>query len=191
METQTQKKAETPSTVESVKSLREKYLVNVTLDPDSAHPDLIVFDDRKQMRYEYKQPERVEDGDKEQNNKSNRYLCVLGKEGFTSGRSYYEVQVKGERWYVGVAKDSVKREGEICLNPKNGFWTMGRIDRMYLACDDPYIPLNVKPQRVGVYVNYEEGQVSFCDVESECYIHSFTAQSFDEKLYPFFSLAQD
>ncbi|XP_065109186.1 E3 ubiquitin-protein ligase TRIM39-like [Paramisgurnus dabryanus] len=177
METQTQKS-------ETQKSEDQTIKVNVTLDPDSAHPDLIVSDDGKQMRYEYKV---VEDGEKEQNN---TYFCVLGKQGFTSGCFFYELQVKGERWFVGVAKDSVKREGEICLNPKNGFWTIGRRDGMYVVCDDPYIPLNVKPQKVRVSVNYEEGRVSFCD-ESMCHIHSFTDQSFHEKLYPFFSLAQD
>ena len=39
-----------------------------------------------------------------------------------------------------------------------------------------------KSQKVGVFVNYEEGQVSFCDVEAR----SFIDYTFTEKLYPYF-----
>ncbi len=54
----------------------------------------------------------------------------------------------------------------------------------YKACDDPRVSLSlrVKPQRVGVFVDYEEGLVSFYDVESSSHIYSFTAQSFTEEL---------
>ncbi len=53
------------------------------------------------------------------------------------------------------------------------------------------LSLRVKPQRVGVFVDYEEGLVSFYDVESSSHIYSFTAQSFTEKLYPLFSPTND
>jgi len=49
------------------------------------------------------------------------------------------------------------------------------------------LSLRVKPQWVGVFVNYEEGLASFYDVESSSHIYSYTAQSFTENLYPFFS----
>jgi len=35
-------------------------------------------------------------------------------------------------------------------------------------------------------VDYEEGLVSFYDVESRSHIYSFTGQSFTEKLFPYF-----
>nr|XP_055038065.1 butyrophilin subfamily 1 member A1-like [Misgurnus anguillicaudatus] len=112
-------------TVESVKSLLRKYAVNVTLDPDSAHPDLIVSDDGKQVRYE-PQSRTVKDGDQKSNNKFDEELCVLGNEGFTSGCFYYEVEVKGlSGWFVGVARESVKRKGWMWLNPENGYWMAG------------------------------------------------------------------
>ncbi|RXN08239.1 E3 ubiquitin- ligase TRIM21-like protein [Labeo rohita] len=42
-------------------------------------------------------------------------------------------------------------------------------------------------ERVGVFVDYEEGLVSFYDVETSSHIYSFTSQSFTDKLYPFLS----
>ncbi|XP_073714020.1 butyrophilin subfamily 2 member A1-like [Misgurnus anguillicaudatus] len=178
-------------TVERVKSLLRKYAVNVTLDPDSAHPLLIVSDDGKQVRYEEKSG-TVNDGDQNSNNKFNNRSCVLGNEGFTSGCFYYEVEVKGLTWwFVGVARESVERKGWIYLNPKSGYWVAGLRYKEYWASEGPssvHLSVSVAPQRVGVFVDYEEGRVSFYDVESMCHIYSFTDQSFNEKLYPVVSL---
>ncbi|KAI2645106.1 Zinc-binding protein A33 [Labeo rohita] len=164
----------------------QQYAVDVTLDPDTASPYLILSDDGKQVR----------DGDIEQklSDKPERFdkcLCVLGKEGFSSGRFYFEVQVKGKtEWDLGVARESINRKGKITLSPSNGYWTVWlRNGNEYKACDDPPVSLclRVNPQRVGVFVDYEEGLVSFYDVESSSHIYSYTGQSFTEKLYPYFS----
>ncbi|KAL7880819.1 hypothetical protein SRHO_G00030730, partial [Serrasalmus rhombeus] len=164
----------------------EQYAVDVTLDPDSAHPALILSHDRKQVRH----------GDKRQNlpDKPERFdcsLCVLGKEGFSSGRFYYEVQVSGKtKWTLGVATESSNRKGEITLSPEDGYWAVWlRNETEYKAQDSPSVPLSLKqaPQKVGVFVDYEEGLVSFYGVESRSHIYSFTGQSFTEKLYLYFN----
>ncbi len=160
--------------------------MDVTLDPDTAHPNLILTDDGKQVRH----------GDIRQklSDKPERFdtcVNVLGKEGFSSGRFYFEVQVKEKtKWTLGVARESINRKGTITLSPSDGYWSVWlRNGDEYEACDDPRVSLSlrVKPQRVGVFVDYEEGLVSFYDVESSSHIYSFTAQSFTEKLYPYFS----
>ncbi|KAK9958085.1 hypothetical protein ABG768_012264 [Culter alburnus] len=164
----------------------QQYEVDVTLDPDTAHPKLILSDDGKQVRH----------GDKRQKlpEKPKRFdtdVSVLGKEGFSSRRFYFEVQVKGKtKWDLGVARESINRKGETPLTPSNGYWTViMRNGNEYKACAGPPVPLcvRVKPQRVGVFVDYEEGLVSFYDVESSSHIYSYTGQSFTEKLYPYFS----
>ncbi|KAF4100754.1 E3 ubiquitin-protein ligase TRIM39-like [Onychostoma macrolepis] len=164
----------------------QQYAVDVTLDPDTAYPKLILSDDGKQVRY----------GDIRQNLSDNperfdRYTNVLGVEGFSSGRFYFEVQVKGKfQWELGVARGSVTRKGKITLNPSNGYWTVWlKNGNEYAALSDPPVSLflRVKPQRVGVFVDYEEGLVSFYDVESSSHIYSYTGQSFTDKLYPYFS----
>jgi len=161
------------------------FSVDVTLDPDTAHPDLILSDDGKQVRH----------GDITQKlpNKSQRFdpcILVLGKEGFSSGRFYFEVQVKGKtEWDLGVARESINRKGQITLRPSNGYWTVWlRNGNEYKALAGPPVSLcvRVKPQRVGVFVDYEEGLVSFYDVESSSHLYSYTHQSFTEKLYPYF-----
>ncbi|XP_073721180.1 butyrophilin subfamily 1 member A1-like [Misgurnus anguillicaudatus] len=175
-------------TVKSLKLLLRKYAVNVTLDPDSAHPCLIVSDDGKQVRYE-EQSGTVKDEDQNSNNKFDVRTCVLGNEGFTSGCFYYEVEVKGlSDWFVGVARESVKRKGYISLNPENGYWMAGLRYEGYQASEDPSVSLSlsVAPQTVGVFVDYEEGRVSFYDVKSMCHIYSFIDKSFNKKLYPVF-----
>ncbi len=160
--------------------------MDVTLDPDTAHPKLILSDDGKQVR----------DGDITQKLPDNpkrfdKGHRVLGKEGFSSGRCYFEVQVKGNTdWTLGVARESINRKGSITLRPSDGYWTVRlRKGDEYKACEDPRVSLSlrVKPQRLGVFVDYEEGLVSFYDVESRSHIYSFTAQVFSGKLYPYFS----
>ncbi|XP_016117401.1 E3 ubiquitin-protein ligase TRIM39-like [Sinocyclocheilus grahami] len=164
----------------------QQYAVDVTLDPDTAHPELILSDDGKQVRcgdIRQKLPDKPERFDP--------CPCVLGKEGFSSGRFYFEVQVKGKtEWDLGVARESINRKGAITLRPSDGYWTVALMNGdEYEACDGPSVSLSlrVKPQRVGVFVDYEEGLVCFYDVESSSHIYSFTAQSFTEKLYPYFS----
>ncbi|KAK9516159.1 hypothetical protein VZT92_024111 [Zoarces viviparus] len=58
-----------------------------------------------------------------------------------------------------------------------------------LVCLVSYFRLSLKsrPQKVGVFVDYEEGLVSFYDVDAAALIYSFTGCCFTEKLYPFFS----
>ncbi|XP_016389739.1 E3 ubiquitin-protein ligase TRIM39-like [Sinocyclocheilus rhinocerous] len=162
----------------------QQYAVDVTLDPDTAHPNLILSDYRKQVRFgEVSQdlpdnPERFDS-----------CVCVLGKEGFSSGRFYFEVQVKGKTdWDLGVVRQSINRKGKIAGSSSDGYWiVILRNGNEYkaFAGHSVSLSLRVKPQRVGVFVDYEEGLVSFYDVESCSHIYSYTDQSFIEKLYPF------
>ncbi|KAM9530736.1 E3 ubiquitin-protein ligase TRIM21-like [Salvelinus alpinus] len=164
----------------------QQYAVDVTLDPDTAHPKLILSEDGKQLRR----------GDTAQNlppnpKRFNKCLIVLGKNGFSSGRLYYEVIVKGmTRWTLGVARESTDRKGIITLRPEDGLCVVYRRDvNVYKASNSPPILLSLreKPQKVGVFVDYEEGLVSFYDVEARSHIYSFTGCTFTEKLFPYFS----
>ncbi|XP_068579632.1 E3 ubiquitin-protein ligase TRIM21-like [Cebidichthys violaceus] len=164
----------------------QQSAVDVTLDPDTAYPKLILSDDGKQVKH----------GDLKKNlpNNPKRFdSCanVLSKQSFSSGRFYYEVQVKGKTdWDLGVIRESINRKGLIPLSPQNGYWTIClRNEIEYIACADSLLLLSLKfwPQKVGVFVDYEEGLVSFYDVDAAALIYSFTGCCFNEKLYPFFS----
>ncbi len=157
------------------------------LDADTAHPRLILSDDGKQVRDG--NTEIGVDGGKD---RFDEYLGVVGKEGFSSGCFYFEVQVKGQtEWDLGVARESADRKGWINLNPENGYWIVGRRNETYRAFGSSAYPLSlsrVYPQRVGVFVDYEKGLVSFYDVKSSTHIYTYTNLSFKEKLYPFVCL---
>ncbi|RXN19200.1 E3 ubiquitin- ligase TRIM21-like isoform X1 [Labeo rohita] len=157
----------------------QQYAVDVTLDPDTAHPNLILSDDGKQVRH----------GDTERKlldnpKRFNTCPAVLGKEGFSSGRFYFEVQVKKRTaWDLGVATEYIKRKGAITLDPSNGYWAVWLRNRNeYKAHSAPKVSLSlrVKPQRVGVFVDYEKGLVSFYDVESSSHIYSFTDSTYED-----------
>ncbi|KAM9500188.1 uncharacterized protein Hap1MRO34_012089 [Clarias gariepinus] len=163
----------------------KKSAVDVTLDPDTAHPDLILSADGKE----------VKEGNKRQNlpdtpQRFTDYPCVLGKQSFSSGRFYYEVQVSGKTWWtLGVARENINRKEKITWGPQNGFWTVELWNgNSYDARAGPDVPLTLreKVEKVGVFVDYEEGLVSFYDVNSRSHIYSFTGQTFTEKLYPVF-----
>ncbi|XP_053192451.1 E3 ubiquitin-protein ligase TRIM39-like isoform X1 [Scomber japonicus] len=164
----------------------QQYAVDVTLDPDTANPWLILSDDGKQVYC----------GDVKKNlpdNPERFSVCanVLGKQSLSSGRFYFEVQVKEKtEWNLGVARESINRKGQFTATQHNGFWNIClRNGNEYSARNNPQVDLSLKsrPQKVGVFVDYEEGLVCFYDVDAAALIYSFTGCSFTEKLYPFFS----
>ncbi|XP_026025358.1 E3 ubiquitin-protein ligase TRIM39-like [Astatotilapia calliptera] len=158
--------------------------VDVTLDPDTANPYLILSDDGKQVNHgdvRRKLPDNPE--------RFSQCVCVLAEQSFSSGRFYFEVQVKGKtKWTLGVSTESINRKGKIRLRPQNGLWTVClRNGNEYKACAAPPVRLCLRsgPQKVGVFVDYEEGLVSFYDVDAAALIYSFTGCSFTEKLHPY------
>ncbi|XP_051237263.1 E3 ubiquitin-protein ligase TRIM21-like [Dicentrarchus labrax] len=163
----------------------QQYAVDVTLDADTANSELILSDDGKQVNH----------GDVKKNLPDNpqrcsRYINVLGKQSFDSSRFYFEVQVTGKtKWTLGVARESINRKEAIPLSPVEGYWTIWlRNGNEYKALASPPVRLSLKSQSemVGVFVDYEEGLVSFYDVGSAALIYTFTGCSFTEKLFPFF-----
>ncbi|XP_035856508.1 E3 ubiquitin-protein ligase TRIM39-like [Sander lucioperca] len=95
----------------------QQYVVDVTLDPDTAHSNLILSDDGKQVN--------LGDGRKNVPDNPERFskcASVLRKQSFSSGRFYFEVQVKGKiEWILGVARESIKRKGSITLKTQKEF----------------------------------------------------------------------
>ncbi|XP_029281703.1 E3 ubiquitin-protein ligase TRIM39-like [Cottoperca gobio] len=165
----------------------QKYAVDVTLDADTAHLDLFLSCDRKEVH-----PVKAKNYLKQDNpERFSVCVCVLANQSFSSGKFYYEVQVKGKTgWDLGVTRESINRKGQVPLSPQYGNWTIWlRNGNVYEALDDPSVLLSLKsqPQKVGVFVDYQEGLVSFYDVDAAALIYSFTGCSFTESLFPYFS----
>ncbi|XP_072331790.1 zinc-binding protein A33-like isoform X2 [Scyliorhinus torazame] len=158
--------------------------VSVTLDVETANPWLEVSEDLKSLRRA-----RTQRSLPDTRKRFTDWECALGSGGFTSGRHYWEVEVTGNRgWSLGVAAESVERKDWVRLSPETGFWTIGReVDQFYIN-SSPQSRLRVGqiPGKVGVYLSYESGTVSFYNVDTKSHLHTFTGNKFTEKLYPFF-----
>ncbi|KAG9471130.1 hypothetical protein GDO78_015701 [Eleutherodactylus coqui] len=155
------------------------------LDPSTAHPNLILSDGLTSVKYgDSKLP--LPDNPK----RFSQCILVLGSQGFDSGRHYWEVDVGDKTaWDVGMASESSNRKGKIKLNPKNGYWAIWlRNGNAYKALESPSktLILNAKPKKIGVYIDYEGGQISFYNADDMSAIYTFRA-AFTEKLYPYLS----
>ncbi|XP_014882539.1 E3 ubiquitin-protein ligase TRIM62-like [Poecilia latipinna] len=162
----------------------QKFAAEVTLDPETAHQHLILSPDGKQVSHG--DMKTLPDNPK----RFSVSVNVLGRQSFSSGRFYFEVCVKGKtHWTVGVARESIDRKGKTHPSPQKGYWTVGLRTSTYKAFSDPAVqlPLLYSLVKVGVFVDYDEGLVSFHDVYTEALIFSFTGCSFAQKLQPFFS----
>ncbi|XP_034020783.1 E3 ubiquitin-protein ligase TRIM39 isoform X2 [Thalassophryne amazonica] len=164
----------------------QNYGVDVTLNPDTANPWLQLSQDRRQVRHLGAWQDLPDHSDR-----FDTVVIVLGREGFTSGRHYWEVQV-GEKddWYLGVARSSINRKGRISVSTTQGYWALAmKKGQEYRVSTSPplLLTLNSKPKQVGVYLDYEEGQVSFYDVRARTHIYTFK-DTFVEKMMPFFYL---
>nr|XP_023990709.1 uncharacterized protein LOC111960133 [Salvelinus alpinus] len=157
---------------------------DVTLDSNTASRWICLFDGGKRIKYT-KTPQIISDNPE----RFDIYPMVLGEKGFNSERHYWEVQV-GLRndWDVGVAKETVNRKEKVQIISAHGFFALGKDGFDYKVHSSPLknLYLNPRPRKIGIYVDYERGQVSFYDVDEKSHIYSFTNQSFTEKLYPYF-----
>ncbi|XP_034713034.1 E3 ubiquitin-protein ligase TRIM39-like isoform X1 [Etheostoma cragini] len=165
-----------------------QYAVDVTLDPVTASGWLCLSPDGKQvsLSLQLKKPPPADDP-----LRFDSCVSVLGKEGFTSGRHYWVVQVGDKTdWDVGVAKESINRKGAITVRPDYGYWAICRRKGGSLsACAGPAITLHLYqiPQKVAVFLNYEEGSVSFYNAEAKTHIYTYSGCDFTETLYPYFN----
>lgn len=163
----------------------EKYTVDISLSAKTAHPALSVSDDRKQVRHTDKLQEVSENP-----KRFDRVANVLAKENFSNGRYYWEVEV-GEKieWNLGVVRQSINRKGKFTVCPANGFWTLSlKTSGQYLANTSPvtHLALDHRPKRVGVFLDYTEGRVSFYCSETGAHLYTFH-HTFTDRLHPFFS----
>uniref|UniRef100_A0A8C8SPU0 Zinc finger protein RFP-like n=1 Tax=Pelusios castaneus TaxID=367368 RepID=A0A8C8SPU0_9SAUR len=137
--------------------------VTVTLDPDTAHPFLVLSEDGKSVilgNTRQDLPNNPERFDTE--------LWVLGHAGFTSGRHCWEVEVGyGPCWAVGVARESLRRKGDISCSPEGGIWAVGRRWGMgqFRALTSPVTPLHLSrvPSSIRVCLDCDRGKVTFFD----------------------------
>ncbi|KAJ0055952.1 hypothetical protein NL108_016917 [Boleophthalmus pectinirostris] len=161
-----------------------QYAVQVTLDMDTAHTALQLSSDGREVCHaEVVQtlpdlPQRFD-----------TLTGVLSKQGYSSGTFYFEVQVEDvASWEIGIALETADRKGPITPHLSTGFAVLTLLDGTLTASDRPPKEIHTPhtPQKIGVFVSIEEGEVGFYDVTHSTHIYSFTSCSFPRvKLHPY------
>ncbi len=149
----------------------------VILDPNTAHPGLVLSDDLTSVRDHWNKqplpdnPERFDS-----------YSCVLGSEGFNSGIHRWDVEVKGNSyWVLGVTTASNQRKGR-------GFFDTDVWSVQYGLFERSGFPVKQDLERVRVYLDYDRGMVLFFDPATNTHLHTFTT-TFIDTVFPFFETA--
>ncbi|XP_073480413.1 E3 ubiquitin-protein ligase TRIM39-like [Aquarana catesbeiana] len=137
---------------------------DILLDVNTAHKNLHISDDRKtaswtdtdQIRPET--PKRFQD-----------HAFALSSRSFSSGRHYWEVDVGGsDGWMVGMSYPSIGRRGDQSeIGHNNKSWCLRRKGDQYEGIHDSKftpLPTNISSNRVGIYLDYEAGRISFYDL---------------------------
>ncbi|XP_062944168.1 butyrophilin-like protein 9 [Cynocephalus volans] len=152
----------------------QQYAVDVTLDPASAHPSLEVSKDGKSVSSREAAPS-LEAGSPQ---RFAGQTCVLSRERFSGGRHYWEVHVgRRSRWFLGACLAAVPGPGPARLSPAGGYWVMGLWNGCEYFVLDPHrvaLTLRVPPRRVGVFLDWEAGKLSFFNVSDGSHIFTFT-----------------
>uniref|UniRef100_A0A803TUF6 Tripartite motif containing 39 n=1 Tax=Anolis carolinensis TaxID=28377 RepID=A0A803TUF6_ANOCA len=162
---------------------------HVTLDPSTAHPQLICSEDLRRVTFGEKEQDLPDNPER-----FNEYFFVLGQEGFNGGRHFWEVLLGNEgEWSVGVARKSVQRKGCIPFGPHAGIWQVGKCWSEYWFFFNNGVSsslnLSKESKRVRVTLNYEGGRVAFYDADSAALMYEYSPlNKTGDKMHPCFTL---
>ncbi|XP_037397059.1 tripartite motif-containing protein 35-like isoform X2 [Pygocentrus nattereri] len=156
----------------------------VTLDPNTAHPDLHLSDDLTAVE-NTKQSSSLPDNPE----RFDKYGSVLGSEGFNSGIHCWDVQVgDSDHWSLGVITESGTRKGDSFWG---SVWRLGynkSNNTMWIICPGQsrhsFTPKET-PQRVRVQLDWDRGKVTFTDLLTNTHLHTIT-HTFTQRVLPYF-----
>ncbi|XP_055776564.1 NLR family CARD domain-containing protein 3-like [Salvelinus fontinalis] len=168
-----------------------KYVCDLTLDPNTVDRLLSLSEENRKVTWRREEqpypdhPERFE-------------VCrqVLCREGLT-GRCYWEVEWSGIMGSdLGVTYKGISRRGwgdDCCLGWNDKSWSLTCSDNSYTAWHNKkptYIDVpSSSSHRVGVYLDWPAGTLSFYRASSDSLTHLITFTStFTEPLYPGFRI---
>lgn len=155
----------------------------VTLDPNTAHPCLILSDEltslhyKKESQYRPDNPERF-----------HMSAEVVGMTALGSGSHQWVVETgSNQDWLLGVASLSVSRKAAVSARPENGYLALCFRDGEFRAMTSPPSPVDMtrKPKQIRVHLDFNNGRLSFSDPKDKKLIYEFT-HTFKEPVLPYF-----
>uniref|UniRef100_F7DM59 Uncharacterized protein n=1 Tax=Ornithorhynchus anatinus TaxID=9258 RepID=F7DM59_ORNAN len=173
--------------IPGMREILSRYAVDMTLDPNIASPHLIVSQDRKSVTF-VEAPQDVPD----HQDRFDNCGSVLGAPVFTSGRHYWEVELGDKpEWEVAVCYESMSRKNNVPVAPGDIFSLMAFQPlsgaSFWIAFPFTQLTMALPIRRVGVFLDYEAGVISFYNVSEKCLIHSSPPVRFSGPLRPVFS----
>ncbi|XP_043110118.1 E3 ubiquitin-protein ligase TRIM39 isoform X1 [Puntigrus tetrazona] len=175
------------SQVPVTKKLFQSYAQEVVLDPDSAHPKLIISPEGDSVTYTDTWQDISENP-----SRFDTTLNVISRKGFTDVRNYWEVQVTGKTyWELGLTYPNIPRKGreEDCwLGRGPTSWCIEYFNGNYTAWHNgvPHELTHVSErtfQRIGIFSSSEGGLVCFLGADTMTPLYSFCAGTFTDSLY--------
>uniref|UniRef100_A0A8C1WBQ4 Butyrophilin subfamily 1 member A1-like n=1 Tax=Cyprinus carpio TaxID=7962 RepID=A0A8C1WBQ4_CYPCA len=171
----------------NIEELR-KHADEITIDRESLQPDLRVSKDCKILR-ESKDYNHTGEGFPFE-------LSAFGAQSFTSGRHYWEVELAPTNsppknfWIIGVVKHQnfITRDRS-ALTPSRGFWFLcSDGPRGFYTNTDPPVKLSLtpRPERLGVLLDYDDGQLSFYNVTENKHLLTISSR-FSGSVVPLFN----
>ncbi|KAI4561562.1 hypothetical protein MJG53_016616 [Ovis ammon polii x Ovis aries] len=120
-------------------------------------------------------------------------FVAWGAQAFSSGRHYWELEVTHfSSWILGVSKDILTSDTIIHINYEEAFLLFSEKvnDEYSLFTNSPPLVQFVKRPlgKIGVFLDYDNGAVSFYDVSRGSLIYSFLPFSISSPLKPFLCL---
>ncbi|XP_037380619.1 probable E3 ubiquitin-protein ligase TRIML2 isoform X2 [Talpa occidentalis] len=160
----------------------------VTLDPKTAHPCLVLSKDLRSIGLRYVQ--QLISGNPGRFDFS---ATVLSVESFTSGRHYWEVDVeKAAEWQLGICEDFANRKSAVPKASKDTILltrsVMGTQCTYWVSPPLKKVSWREQMHKVGVFLDYEWGQIAFYDMTERSLIYNFSNLTFHGALRPMFSL---
>ncbi|XP_029969514.1 tripartite motif-containing protein 16-like [Salarias fasciatus] len=154
--------------------IQQCHTVNVKLNVFTVSTGLALSEDGKRLGFH--QDTWVYPADLTYNSEQPPF--VLATEGYSSGKFYYEVQVHGVgNFWVGVVNPTVSNKGCWILALYTTSWECYSV---FDTSRSETLFLRQKPERVGVFVDYENKEVSFYDMDAKTLIYSFTGCNFTD-----------
>ncbi|KAG2457264.1 TRI16 protein, partial [Polypterus senegalus] len=161
---------------------------SLTLDINTAHRRLRLSEGNKKVTCERTVTDYPDHPDR-----FDRYVQVLCREALTGTRCYWEVKCTGHCVVIGVAYKGLGRKGEgveSCLGDNDKSWCLlcshskysVRHNDKWIVISAPYSP------RVGVYLDWPAGSLSFYSVShTMTLLHRFSTP-FTDPIFPGFGL---